>query len=58
MWDRASTTFDAFFTGQVGPHVDTEGFGFQYNWQRALESARKLLSARIKRRRRHLVWAN
>ena len=30
---RASTTFDAFFTGQVGPKADTEGLGLQYNWQ-------------------------
>jgi hypothetical protein len=33
VWGRASTTFDAFFTGQVGPKTDTEGLGFQYNWQ-------------------------
>jgi len=32
-WGRGSTTFDAFFTGQVGPKTDTEGLGFQYNWQ-------------------------
>jgi hypothetical protein len=33
VWGRASTTLDAFFTGQVGPHVNTEGLGLQYNWQ-------------------------
>jgi hypothetical protein len=27
---RASTTFDAFFTRQVGDKADTDGLGFEY----------------------------
>jgi hypothetical protein len=34
---RASTTFDAFFTGQIGDQADTRGLGFQYNWQAKYE---------------------
>jgi hypothetical protein len=34
---RASTTFDAFFLGQIGDQADTEGLGFQYNWQAKYE---------------------
>src|SRR5262249_53460086 len=34
---RASTTLDAFFAGQVGDRADTQGLGFQYNWQAKYE---------------------
>jgi hypothetical protein len=34
---RASTTFDAFFNGQMGEQADTGGLGFQYNWQAKYE---------------------
>ena len=34
---RASTTLDAFFNGQVGDQADTDGLGFQYNWQAKYE---------------------
>jgi hypothetical protein len=34
---RASTTLDAFFTSQVGDRADTQGLGFQYNWQAKYE---------------------
>jgi hypothetical protein len=34
---RASTTFDAFFLSQIGDQADTEGLGFQYNWQAKYE---------------------
>jgi hypothetical protein len=34
---RASTTFDAFFFGQVGNRADTEDLGFNYNWQAKYE---------------------
>lgn len=39
---RASTTFDAFFTGQVGDKADTDGLGFEYNWQLKYELNRRV----------------
>jgi hypothetical protein len=39
---RASTTFDAFFTGQVGDKADTESLGFEYNWQLKYELNRRV----------------
>lgn len=34
---HANTTLDAFFNGQVGDRADTQGLGFQYNWQAKYE---------------------
>ena len=39
---RASTTFDAFFTGQVGDKADTDSLGFEYNWQLKYELNRRV----------------
>ena len=39
---RASTTFDAFFTGQVGNRADAESLGFEYNWQVKYELNRRV----------------
>jgi hypothetical protein len=39
---RASTTFDSFFTGQVGDKADAESLGFQYNWQFKYELNRRV----------------
>lgn len=43
---RASTTFDAFFTGQVGSKADAASLGFQYNWQFKYELNPSLRSRR------------
>lgn len=39
---RASTTFDAFFTSQLGDKADAESLGFQYNWQLKYEFNRRV----------------